>query len=79
MLARYQRLKVYDWYKEFKSRHSFGVRVKSAVGGLSSQHYLHDEVSKEDFHEFTTMTHEHEQAGEFLIDELMSIVNDGDR
>ncbi|XP_060594764.1 F-box only protein 21-like isoform X2 [Ruditapes philippinarum] len=78
MLARYQRLKVYDWYKEFKSRHSFGVRVKSAVGGLSSQHYLHDEVSKEDFHEFTTMTHEHEQAGEFLIDELMSIVNDGD-
>ena len=79
MLARYERFKVYDWHSEFKSRHSFGLRVKSIVGGLSSQHYLHDEVSKEDFHEFLAMVNEHEQAGDFLLDELMNIVDDGDR
>ena len=46
---------------------------------LSPQYYDCDEISKEGFSNFGDLLKEHDHAGDFLVDELMEIVHDGDK
>lgn len=81
MLERYDRNKLFncDWYTEYKNRHLFGIKVRKMVEGLSPLYYDCEEISKEGFSDFGALLLEHEHAGDFLVDELMEIVHEGNK
>ncbi|XP_046568601.1 F-box only protein 21-like [Haliotis rubra] len=65
------------WQEVYKGRVQYGRRSRSIVSGLSSEYYNTQEISKEGFAQFLLLLEEHEEAGNYIMDELMNIVHDG--
>ncbi|XP_013421720.1 F-box only protein 21 [Lingula anatina] len=77
MLAKYSRKVSYLWKEEYRKRHLIGKRVKEKVRSMSQEYFNKEEVSKEGFEIFEALMQGNEHGASFIIDELMTIVHDG--
>ncbi|XP_052233732.1 F-box only protein 21-like isoform X5 [Dreissena polymorpha] len=65
-----------SWKEEFITKHKLVAKAFMLLCNMSLKHFHKDELSKEDFHEFTTLAESHVRAGEFLVTELLSLLHD---
>ncbi|KAL4223749.1 F-box protein 21 [Mactra antiquata] len=81
LLFRYDTGNSNNWLDEFKRRHVVGRKVILMVSDLSSKLYLQDKgiLSKDDLKDFTQLMASNHRYAEFIVDELMSLLNDTER
>ncbi|XP_046356028.2 F-box only protein 21-like [Haliotis rufescens] len=65
------------WREVYKGRVLYGRRTRNVVSGLSAEYFNTQEISKEGFSQFIVLLEEHDESGNYIMDELMNIVHDG--
>ncbi len=79
LLDKYCRDEQHEWRQEFCQRLNCGRLVRKRIAGMSALFYHKDEVSKEGFKQFHDLLTQHKHAANFITDELMSLLHDGNR